>query len=589
MTTFVLVPGPFTGGWVWEETASLLRAAGEEAYPVTLPGLGDRRLPDGAGVDLETHVQDLVRLIDGIPVPRVVLVGHGYGLHPVLGAADRRPARVARIVSLDTGLPADGEPAARSVPDPGARARLAAADASGHDGGWIAPPEPGGWSRWGSTEDVPAAALDRLERLASPQPVRTFTSPLRPTGAAADLPTTGVLCTANGSSVDLVRMLVEAGPPQFRELGDDRFRFVDLATGHWPMLSAPGELAEVLRRAAAGEGHRMTAPDGPHERPSHLLPFLVDLPEVPRERLGRVDLHLPDTGTGTGTYAGTYAGTGTDTGTGIGIGTGTATDTDSGTGTDTDTETDTDTKTDTGTGPGTRKETAFGTASDPGVPRPAVVFVHGGPVAPDQRPTPRDTPFLLGYARWAARLGAVGVTLDHRLHGLGDFPRAADDLAEAVALVRAHPRVDGDRIALWFFSTGGLLAADWLAAPPPWLRCLAASYPALAPLPGWGAVESRFRPADVVGTADGPPVVLTRAGREHPAFAATVAAFLAAAEGNGADVEIVDVPHGRHSFELVDPGEESRACVERAMRSVLGHLEDPPRHPGGADEPARRP
>ncbi|MFE6709222.1 alpha/beta fold hydrolase [Streptomyces sp. NPDC057695] len=567
MTAFVLVPGPFTGGWVWEETASLLRAAGEEAYPVTLPGLGDRRLPDGPGVDLETHVRALVRLIDGIPVPRVVLVGHGYGLHPVLGAADRRPARVARIVSLDTGLPADGEPAARSVPDPGVRARLAAAAAYGddggatraEDGGWIAPPEPGGWSRWGSTEDVPAAALARLERLASPQPVRTFTHPLRLTGAAAAVPTTGVLCTANGSSVDLVRMLVEAGPPQFRELGDDRFRFVDLATGHWPMLSAPGELAEVLRRAAAGEGHRMTAPAGRHERPSHLLPFLVDLPEVPRERLGRVDLHLP------GTDTGTYAGTGT--GTGAGIDTDTDTDTDVGTGTDTDTD----------------------TASGTGVPRPAVVFVHGGPVAPDQRPTPRDTPFLLGYARWAARLGAVGVTVDHRLHGLGDFPRAAEDLAEAVALVRAHPRVDGDRIALWFFSTGGLLAADWLAAPPPWLRCLAASYPALAPLPGWGAVESRFRPADVVGTADGPPVVLTRAGREHPAFAATVAAFLAAAEGNGADVEIVDVPHGRHSFELVDPGEESRACVERAMRSVLGHLEDPSRHPGGADEPARRP
>ncbi|MGW1935159.1 alpha/beta fold hydrolase, partial [Streptomyces sp. NPDC001919] len=114
MTTFVLVPGPFTGGWVWEETASLLRAAGEEAYPVTLPGLGDRRLPDGAGVDLETHVQDLVRLIDGIPVPRVVLVGHGYGLHPVLGAADRRPARVARIV------PAHRKPAV----DQGQRAGL---------------------------------------------------------------------------------------------------------------------------------------------------------------------------------------------------------------------------------------------------------------------------------------------------------------------------------------------------------------------------------------------------------------------------------------------------------------------------------
>lgn len=532
MTAYVLVSGPFTGGWVWEETASRLRAAGSEAYPVTLPGVGDRRTGTGTDVDLETHIRDLVRLIDGIRTPRVVLVGHGYGLHPVVGAADRRPERVARIVSLDTGLPGDGEAAVRSVPDPEVRARLADGDGSdgavsdragtGGDDGWLAPPEPGTWSRWGGTEGVPAEALARLDRLATPQPARTLTRPLRLTGATAALPVTGVLCTASGSSTDLVQMLVDSGPPQFRALADDRFRFIDLGTGHWPMLSAPEELAEVLGRAAAGEGHRVTTSDRTHAQPTHLLPFLLDVPEVPRERRGRVDLHLPG-------------------------------------------------------GPGSPTEGAprFADAdADADRPRPAVVLVHGGPVAPDQRPTPRDTPFLLGYARYAASLGAIGVTLDLRLHGLADFPLAAEDLAEAVALVRADPRVDGDRIALWFFSTGGLLAADWLAAPPPWLRCLAASYPALAPLPGWGAVESRFRPVDVVGTADGPPIVLTRAGQEHPTFTATVEEFLAAAGRNGAHIEIVDVPHGHHGFELVDPTEESRACVERAMRSVLGHLRE---------------
>ncbi|MCX4985215.1 alpha/beta hydrolase [Streptomyces sp. NBC_00572] len=505
MTAFVLVSGPFTDGWVWEETASRLRVAGSEAYPVTLAGMGNRQDEAGPATDLETHIEDLVRLIDGIGAPQVVLVGHGYGLHPVLGAADRRPGRVARIVSLDTGLPDNGEAAARSVPDPEVRARL-----GDRAEGRIAPPLPGTWSRWGSTEGVPAEALERLERLAAPQPAGTLTQPLRLTGAAASLPTTGVLCTANGSSIELVRMLVESGPPQFRALADDRMRFFDLDTGHWPMLSVPEELAEVLRRAAAGEGHRVTVPEQVDERPTHLLPFLLDVPEVPCERRGRVDLHLPA-----------------------------------------------------GPPPG-----------DADRPRPAVVFVHGGPVAPDQRPTPRDTPFLLGYGRYAASLGAVGVTLDHRLHGIADFALAAEDLAEAVALVRADPRVDGERIALWFFSAGGLLAAEWLAAPPPWLRCVAASYPALAPLPGWGAVEPRFRPVDVVGTADGPPIVLTRAGREHPTFAATVEEFLTAAAKNGAEVEIVDVPDGHHGFELVDPTDESRARVERAMRSVLGHLRD---------------
>ncbi|WP_306327882.1 dienelactone hydrolase family protein [Streptomyces venezuelae] len=536
MAAFVLVSGPFTGGWIWEATASRLREAGAEAYPVTLQGAGDRRGDTGArsgsgtgtgrgsgtgaetgtatgtwsdtGIDLETHIQDLVRLIDGLRAPQVVLVGHGYGLHPVLGAADRRPERVARIVSLDTALPEDGEAAARSVPDPEVRERLT--ERADGTGGPIAPPEPGTWSRWGSTAGVPAEELARLDRLATPQPAGTLTAPLRLTGAGAALPTTGVLCTANGSTVDLVRMLVESGPPRFRAFTDERMRFIDLHTGHWPMLSAPGELAEVLQRAAAGEGHRVTLPERAEERPPHLLPFLLDVPEVPRERRGRVDLHLP---------------------------------------------------------------AGRGVPEDDG-PRPAVVFVHGGPIEADRRPTPRDTPFLLGYARYAASLGVVGATLDHRLHDLAGFPRAARDLADAVAQVRADPRVDEERIALWFFSTGGLLAADWLAAPPPWLRCVAASYPALAPLPGWGGVESRFRPAEVVGTAGGPPIVLTRAGREHPAFAATVEAFLTAAARNGAEVEVVDVPDGHHSFELVDPTDASREAVERAMRSVLARLRD---------------
>ncbi|MFF8835390.1 alpha/beta hydrolase [Streptomyces sp. NPDC015130] len=585
MTAFVLVSGPFTGGWVWEETARALRAAGAEAYPVTLTGMGDRHEEAGPGTDLGTHVADLVRIVDGIAgpgatgktsaaaraaeaartsatattadtsaaattadaagtadaaetsatattaVPDIVLVGHGYGLHPVFGAADLRPGRVARIVALDTPLPRDGEAAVRSVPDPEVRASLAGAAGPG---GSVPPPARGSWPRWGSTEGVPAEALDRLERLAVPQPRGTLTRPLRLTGAASALPVTGVLCTRNGSSIDLVQMLVESGPPQFRALADAGVSFLELATGHWPMLADPEELAATLLRAAAGEGHRVKVSRPAHahdahahdahahdahahdahahdahapEVPTHLLPFLLDLPEAPRERRGRIDLHLPEAG-----------------------------------------------------------------AAD-GRPLPAVVFVHGGPVAPDQRPTPRDTPFFLGYGRFAAAHGVVGVTLDHRLHGLADYPRAAADLAEAVELVRADPRVDGDRVALWFFSTGGLLAADWLAAPPPWLRCVAANYPAFAPLPGWAGVEARFRPVEVLGPDSGAvPVVLTRAGREHPAFAATVQDFLDAAAEHGVEVDLVDVPLGHHSFELTDPTDASRVAVDRAMRAVLRRL-----------------
>lgn len=164
------------------------------------------------------------------------------------------------------------------------------------------------------------------------------------------------------------------------------------------------------------------------------------------------------------------------------------------------------------------------------------------------------------------------MTVDHRLHDLADYGRAAEDVAEAVELVRADPRVDGERVALWFFSGGGLLSADWLAAPPPWLRCVAATYPVLAPLPNWGLGDSRFRPAVAVRTAGRLPIVVTRVGLERAEIAVTVEEFLAAAEDSGADVEVVDVPLGRHGFEAIDHTEQARHAVDRAVRSVLGHL-----------------
>lgn len=204
-------------------------------------------------------------------------------------------------------------------------------------------------------------------------------------------------------------------------------------------------------------------------------------------------------------------------------------------------------------------------------PHPAVVFVHGGPIPADVRPTPRDWPVYQGYGSLIAARGAVGATVDHRLHGLADYPLAAQDVAAAVEFVRADPRVDADRVAVWFFSGGGLLTADWLREPPGWLRCVAATYPVLAPLPDW-VVDARFRPVDAVAAAGALPVVLTRVGRERPEIAATVESFVAAAADCGARLDIIDVPHGQHGFDMLDHTDESRQAVQRAIDAVLATL-----------------
>ncbi|MEU8530160.1 MULTISPECIES: alpha/beta fold hydrolase [Streptomyces] len=501
MTAFILVPGPYTGGWVWQDVAARLREAGAEAHAATLTGMA----PDGAAADaeadLETHIQDVLDLIDRIDDPEIVLVGHDYGIHPVFGAADRRPERIARIVHADAGMARDGAPALALVPDPTVHEALAAPEDGAHPGPLPAPATRDDWQRWGSTEGVTDEAIARLSRLAAPQPHGTLTQPLKLTGAAAGLPVTGVLCVANGSSIATLEAVVQLGDPRLQALIDPRITFFELATGHWPMLSAPDTLADVLLAAAKGDGHRLSRP-AEGELPPHLRPFLLDLPEHRRERVGRVDLHLPD---------------------------------------------------------------ADG-------PRPAVLFVHGGPVPDGVEPTPRDWPTFIGYGRYAASRGVVGATLDHRLHEVTAYPQAHEDVAAAVELLRADPRVDPDRIALWFVSAGGLLSAPWIAGREPWLRCVAAGYPILAPLPNWGVPEPRFQPVAALGATDRPPLVLLRMERERAEIAATVAEFLAAAEETAADIEVIDLPGGVHGFETVDHSEEARDALGRTMRAVLDRL-----------------
>jgi hypothetical protein len=70
------------------------------------------------------------------------------------------------------------------------------------------------------------------------------------------------------------------------------------------------------------------------------------------------------------------------------------------------------------------------------------------------------------------------------------------------------------------------------------------------------------------------PIVIVRAGLESPEIAATVDDFLTAGADAGAALEVIEVPNGHHGFENLDPGEESRHAVLRAIRTVLGRLRD---------------
>ncbi|WP_405009272.1 alpha/beta fold hydrolase [Kitasatospora sp. NBC_01539] len=237
MTTFLLVPGLFMGGWAWEAVAAELTARGHRAVPVTLPGLGEGVGGEAGGIGLADHTAEVVARLDA-EGPGVVLVAHSYGIFPGLAAADRRAGLVDRVVLVDTGTPEDGESVRTALVGAG----LGAADEAG------LVPVPA------EVAGLPAAESQRYRRLARPQPARTLSDRIELTGAWRTLPTTGVFCLENGLSLEVARALHATGDPRFAKLAEPGVTFFEMATGHLPNLSAPVELADVLIRASRGEG-----------------------------------------------------------------------------------------------------------------------------------------------------------------------------------------------------------------------------------------------------------------------------------------------------------------------------------------------
>ncbi|MYW06326.1 alpha/beta hydrolase [Streptomyces sp. SID3343] len=109
MTTYILVPGAWHGAWTFGPLARSLREHGHEAYPLTLTGVGDRKHLLTASVNLDTHITDVVNLLEDERITDAVLVGHSYGGMVITGAADRAEDRVAGLVYVDALVPRDGE------------------------------------------------------------------------------------------------------------------------------------------------------------------------------------------------------------------------------------------------------------------------------------------------------------------------------------------------------------------------------------------------------------------------------------------------------------------------------------------------
>jgi pimeloyl-ACP methyl ester carboxylesterase len=231
VTTFVLVHGAWHGGWCWDRVAGMLRRNGHHVLTPTLSGLGEGRgrAPDDIG--LQTHIDEVVGLIEGDRLENVVLVGHSYAGFVISGVVEMT-SRVASIVFLDAFLPDDGQ-AMTDLGSERGREGIRAAIARGET---TLP------SFSAAFFAVNAADQAWVDSMCKPHPIRTFLEPVRLSGRRERIGKKTYVRTLRYPNPAF-----DAAVERLRH--DPAWRIRTLDTGHDAMIDAPEQLAEILAEA----------------------------------------------------------------------------------------------------------------------------------------------------------------------------------------------------------------------------------------------------------------------------------------------------------------------------------------------------
>lgn len=225
MPDIVLLPGLWLRGSVWEEVGAHLTGLGHRPLVPSLPGVD----VGSTSATLEDQLAAVLTVVDTARAP--VVVGHSAASTLAWMVADRRPDSVRRVVMIGGFPESDGSryadffPVTEGVmPFPGWEP-FEGPDAADLDGDARA-------AFLDSAVPVPQGVAHGVVRLADE---RRFTVPVT------------LVCPE--FSPDEARAWVAAGDlPELARVTE--LSYVDLDSGHWPMISCPDRLAPLLARVA---------------------------------------------------------------------------------------------------------------------------------------------------------------------------------------------------------------------------------------------------------------------------------------------------------------------------------------------------
>jgi pimeloyl-ACP methyl ester carboxylesterase len=218
------------GGWAFRQVANFLRAAGHEVFTPTLTGLGERAHLANPETDLNTHIQDIVGVLECEDLQKVILVGHSYSGMVITGVAERAPERLSRLVYLDTIIPKDSQSWFEICAAPQMRKQMLE----------IAKQKGDGWR---------LLMVNNPPRW-QPQPIKTCTQPLEiKNPAAVRIPRAYIHCTARStpSPVSFAFPFIDRAAVEAKKQG---WWYRTLPTGHGPNFTMPRELTDLLLELA---------------------------------------------------------------------------------------------------------------------------------------------------------------------------------------------------------------------------------------------------------------------------------------------------------------------------------------------------
>jgi pimeloyl-ACP methyl ester carboxylesterase len=227
LAIFLVAHGGWGGGWAWKKMRPLMAARRHEIFTPTYTGLGERSHLAHRDIDLETHIQDILAVLEYEDLRDVILVGHSYGGMVATGVADRAREKVRHLVYVDAFVPESGRSTNDYyVPGDSREAFLGTAI-----DGWRVPPQP-------TLGDISPADAAWVAPRRAPHPLQSLEQKFVLKHGPLTLPRTYIYCRRHLPGDPFSQFLERAQK--------EGWATHEVDASHSPHITAPEALMDIL-------------------------------------------------------------------------------------------------------------------------------------------------------------------------------------------------------------------------------------------------------------------------------------------------------------------------------------------------------